>query len=114
LIYEPPFSSYSTMVSNASISAMCSTRHHGNIVKQWLGERQHQIELFYISPYAPQLNPDEYLNHALKRNVYLGISPRTMAGIKDKVGKFMQRLSSSRQEVMAFFGHKNVRYISDI
>jgi len=88
--------------------------HHGNIVKQWLGERQHQIELFYIPPYAPQLNPDEYLNHALKRNVYLGISPRTMAGIKDKVGKFMQRLSSSRQEVMAFFGHKNVRYISDI
>jgi transposase len=88
--------------------------HHGNTVKQWIEQRKDKIELFYIPPYSPQLNPDEYLNHALKRHVHLGISPRTAASIKAKSTQFMQRLSCCKEEVMAFFRHKNVRYISDI
>ena len=32
--------------------------HHGKIVRQWLSERQPQIEIFYTSPYSPEINAD--------------------------------------------------------
>ena len=89
--------------------------HHGKIVKTWLAEHKNEIELFYIPPYSPELNPDEYLNQAMKKNVYGGASPRTKADIKDKVYRYIHRLSFYPEEVSAFFRHRNVRYtICDI
>jgi transposase len=32
--------------------------HHSKLVKAWVGERQDQIELFYLPSYSPQLNPE--------------------------------------------------------
>jgi transposase len=87
------------------------TVHHGKLVKAWLGEHRDEIELFFIPPYSPELNPDEYLNHALKRHVHSGIAPRTKQEIKDKTHKFMQRLTYYTNEVCAFFRHEKVRYI---
>jgi transposase len=85
--------------------------HHGKIVKAWLEGRKDEIELFYIPPYCPELNPDEYLNHALKRHVHTGIAPRTKEDIRDKVDKFMRRLTYYADEVRAFFRHEKVRYV---
>jgi len=84
--------------------------HHGNIVKHWLAEHKNEIELFYIPPYSPELNPDEYLNHALKLHVHLGVAPKTKQDIRIKTQKFMHRLTYYADEVKAFFRHKNVRY----
>ena len=85
--------------------------HHGKIVKVWLAEHKNQIETFFIPPYSPELNPDEYLNHALKIHIHSGISPRTKQDIKDKTHNFMHRLSYYADEVRAFFRHEKVRYI---
>lgn len=38
--------------------------HHGKLVQAWLERHKSQIEAFYLPPYAPECNPDEYLNHA--------------------------------------------------
>ena len=84
--------------------------HHGNLVKEWLEKHKCEIVLFFIPPYSPELNPDEYLNHALKKHVHSGISPKNKKEIRDKVGKFMHRLTYYADEVQAFFRHKNVRY----
>jgi transposase len=35
--------------------------HHGKIVAKWLAEHSDEIELFFLPPYAPESNPDEYL-----------------------------------------------------
>ena len=40
--------------------------HHGKKVSAWLDQHRDQLELFFLPPYAPECNPDEYLNHALK------------------------------------------------
>ena len=66
--------------------------HHGKIVKTWLEEHRAQIEVFFLPPYAPELNPDEYLNHALKRNVHAGDLPRTKKCIMRKIGAFMDTM----------------------
>ncbi len=52
--------------------------HHGKIVAEWLLEHKDEIELFYTSPYSPEINPDEYLNHNLKQNIHSGIIPHAI------------------------------------
>ena len=40
--------------------------HHGKKVAAWLGRHKDKIEAFFLPPYTPEINPDEYLNHAAK------------------------------------------------
>ena len=40
--------------------------HHAKFVTAWLAERKDQIEVFYLPPYSPEINPDEYLNRDFK------------------------------------------------
>ena len=40
--------------------------HHAKLVIAWLAERKDQIEVFYLPPYSPEINPDEYLNRNFK------------------------------------------------
>jgi hypothetical protein len=35
-------------------------------VRKWLSDHKDQIEVFYLPPYTPEHNPDEYLNRNLK------------------------------------------------
>jgi transposase len=43
--------------------------HRAKLVKEWLEKHQDKIELFFLPPYSPQHNPDEYLNGNLKREL---------------------------------------------
>ena len=42
--------------------------HRSNDVKKWIDEKQHDIRLFYLPGYSPELNPDELLNQDVKSN----------------------------------------------
>jgi len=84
--------------------------HHGKIVTAWLEKHKDEIEVFFLPPYAPESNPDEYLNHALKQNVHSGNLPRTKKDIKHKIHSFMRHLQHKKECVRAFFRHKNVSY----
>lgn len=44
--------------------------HHSKVTTAWIKEHKEQITLFYLPPYSPKYNPDEYLNHDLKQ--YIG------------------------------------------
>ena len=85
--------------------------HHGKIVKTWLEDNRDKIEVFFLPPYSPELNPDEYLNQSLKRNVNSGNHPRTKKNLTDKINSYMNKLSRYSDNVSAFFRHENVRYI---
>jgi transposase len=85
--------------------------HHGKIVSAWLEKHKNQIELFFLPPYAPECNPDEYLNNALKHNVHSGVKPRTKADINTKIQSFMRKLQHNPKSVMAFFHHPMLDYI---
>ena len=43
--------------------------HHASKVKTWVAAHAHEIELFYLPAYAPDHNPDEYLNNDLKQQL---------------------------------------------
>lgn len=84
--------------------------HHGKIVRAWLEKHKDEIELFYLPPYAPEYNPDEYLNNALKLDVHSGNLPKTKTDIKSKIHSFMRRLQHDKGKVKRFFLHKKVSY----
>jgi transposase len=66
--------------------------HHGRLVRAWLEKHKDRIEVFFLPPYSPELNPDEYFNHALKLSVHLGIAPRTVKDIRHKAESFVRKL----------------------
>lgn len=84
--------------------------HHGKIVAAWLERHKDAIEVFFLPPYAPESNPDEYLNHALKRDVHSGELPRSKKDIKHKIHSFMRSLQHTKDRVRAFFHHPNLSY----
>ena len=63
--------------------------HHGKKVQKWLSAHADQIEVFYTSPYSPEINPDEYLNHNLKQSVHSGVLPRNTADLTKKTHSFI-------------------------
>ncbi|MDR1067415.1 MAG: IS630 family transposase [Clostridiales bacterium] len=85
--------------------------HHGKIVSAWLEKHKNEIELFFPPPYAPESNPDEYLNHALKLDVHSGDLPRDRKDITHKIHSFMRRLQHHTERVTAFFRHNAVSYV---
>ena len=58
--------------------------HHGKLVAAWLKRSTEKIEVFFLPPYAPEYNPDEYLNHALKISVHSGQLPYTTEDISTR------------------------------
>ena len=50
--------------------------HHSKPIKAWLEEQKERISLFYLPSYAPEYNPDEYLNSDLKNSVASKPQPR--------------------------------------
>ena len=85
--------------------------HHGQIVKEWLSTRKDKIEVFYLPPYAPEYNPDEYLNGNLKRDIASKEHAHTIDKMERNARSFMERMESDPEHVKAFFRHKKLNYI---
>ena len=43
--------------------------HKSKAVNAWAEAHKDRIELFFLPPYSPDLNPDEYVNRALKTDI---------------------------------------------
>ena len=79
--------------------------HHGKLAAVWLEKNKEKIEVFFLPPYAPEYNPDEYLNHALKISVHSGQLPYTTKDISHKIQSFMRKLQHHPSLVSSFFRH---------
>ena len=85
--------------------------HHGKLVAAWLEKRKDKMEVFFLPPYAPEYNPDEYLNHALKISVHSGQLPYTSEDISHKTQSFMRKLQHRPHAVSNFFLHPSLSYL---
>ena len=84
--------------------------HHGKMVAEWISRHQDKIRLFFLPPYAPERNPDEYLNHSLKLSVHSGDLPMDCSDIRHKTNAFMRTLQRNADKVAAFFRHPLLSY----
>jgi transposase len=74
--------------------------HHSKKVSAWVGDRKEQIELFFLPAYAPELNPDEYLNCDLKHQVRTGLPARNQDELERRVRSVMRRLQLRPQRTV--------------
>lgn len=84
--------------------------HHAKKVTEWIQAHEHEIEVFYLPPYAPQSNPDEYLNRDFKTQLRSADRCRTSDGLLEKAAAFMQFLVNSPERVRSYFQHDSVGY----
>jgi transposase len=83
-------------------------------VMAWVAEHKSQIELFFLPPYAPELNPVEYLNNDMKGQVNKEGLPNDSGTLHNRVVAFMDYLSGIPKHVISYFMHPFVQYASPI
>jgi hypothetical protein len=84
--------------------------HEAAAVDQWLADKTDRIEVFYLPKYAPERNPDEYLNCDLKANINTDGLPKDRQELRGKLRRFMQRLAKLPARIASYFKHKYIAY----
>lgn len=85
--------------------------HHGKKVSAWLNRHKEKIEVFFLPPYAPEYNPDEYLNHTAKLHIHSGDLPCSQIDLRKKAFSFLRSLQKFPDKVSSFFSHPCLSYI---
>lgn len=84
--------------------------HKAKPVREWLETNAKKIEVFYLPPYTPELNPSEYFNGDLKGAIQRDIPARDQAGLKKQILGHSRRIQKSPARVRKYFGHEAIRY----
>ena len=84
--------------------------HKAGKVKAWLASHAHEIALFYLPAYAPEPNPDEYLNHALKQALRQRPQPDSKDELIRNARSVLRAIQRSPDRVRAYFAAEPVRY----
>lgn len=84
--------------------------HKSKKVRAWVADHVDDIAIFYLPAYAPDLNPDEYLNGDLK----LSVAKRAPARHRDELlrtaSSHLRSLQRCPDRVKRFFHHPRVQY----
>jgi transposase len=83
-------------------------------VLAWLAEHGAQIEVFYLPPYAPELNPVEYLNEDMKGTVNEAGLPDERPALQSRILRFMDKLARVPAHVISYFLHPWTQYAAPI
>ncbi len=84
--------------------------HHASKVKTWAAAHAHQIELFYLPAYAPDHNPDEYLNNDLKQKLRQQPQPESRDELIKNSRAVLRAIQRSPRRIHAYFKPPAVRY----
>lgn len=84
--------------------------HHSKKVNQWLSGRREKIELFFLPPYAPQLNPQELVNQDIKSNAGNFRVMKKKTDLLINLRLYLTKIQFNPCKIMNFFKKKEVIY----
>ena len=84
--------------------------HRSQAVQQWLVQHRETIEMIYLPPYSPQLNPAEFLNCDVKYGVHSKPPTRNQAQLKQRVLSHLHKLQKLPARVRKYFQHPFITY----
>jgi hypothetical protein len=84
--------------------------HHAVKVSAWVEAHKDAIELFFLPAYAPECNPDEYLNNDVKQQMKNLPRPDSQEELVQTTTSVMRSLQRRPNRVASYFRHKDVRY----
>jgi transposase len=84
--------------------------HHASKVKAWVQSHRHELELFYLPAYAPEHNPDEYLNNDLKQKLRQQPQPGSKDALVENTRSVMRAIQRAPARVRGYFRPGPVQY----
>lgn len=84
--------------------------HRSDAVQQWLAKHQDKIELHFLPPYSPQLNPAEYLNCDVKQGVHSKPPTRNLSQLKGRLRSHLFKLQKLPSRIVKYFQHPFIAY----
>ena len=84
--------------------------HHAKAVQDWLARHKVEIEIFYLPAYAPEHNPDEYLNNDLKQTIKNKPRAKTRDDLGAATSSILKSIQRRPDRVKSYFHAKHVRY----
>jgi transposase len=86
--------------------------HKAKMVKEYLETLQGKLRLFFLPPYSPELNPDEYVWNELKNHALGKMSHNTLQQMKKAALGHMRYIQKSPSLVKSFFQAPSTVYAS--
>jgi len=87
--------------------------HKANVVKSLIKEMKGKLGLYFLPPYAPDLNPDEFVWAHMKTHGLSKQPLRKNESLKERVAGDLAVIQGNRQLVRSFFGAESVAYTTD-
>ncbi len=86
--------------------------HRAKEVKKFVAANAKRLELYFVPPYSPHLNPDEQVWNHLKNHTLGKRSFRLVGELRRMVHEHMEWLSNSAMLVKSFFEEQSCKYAS--
>ena len=87
--------------------------HKANAVKSYIQSLKGRLELHFLPPYAPDLNPDEFVWSHMKNNGVSKKPLKTNESLQSRVDHDLNSLKENPEPVKSFFGATSVLYAKD-
>jgi hypothetical protein len=87
--------------------------HKANRVKEFIEKMKGRLELHFLPPYAPDLNPDEFVWSYMKSN---GVSKKPLRkneSMRERVEEDILKIKENKDLVRSFFLAESVAYAKD-
>jgi len=87
--------------------------HKANAVKRYIQSLKGRLELHFLPPYAPDLNPDEFVWSYMKNN---GVSKKPLKkneSLQSRIDQDLNEIRGNRKLVKSFFHAESVLYAKD-
>jgi transposase len=89
-----------------------SSVHKAKSVKDYIASTNGRLELFFLPPYSPELNPDEWVNKNVKHDRIARAVPFTRDDLMKTAIDALERLKQCPEIVRGFFGDPKLRYVT--
>jgi len=87
--------------------------HTAKVTRQFVADNPDRIKLFYLPPYSPELNPDEWVWKNIKHDHVGKMAARTKDEMRKGIERAVARLQSAVEIVTGFFADPDLRYIGE-
>lgn len=77
----------------------------------WLMDHKDRIELFFLPPYSPDLNPDEWVWKNVKHDNIYRVVPQHPGHLFEIAGQALRALWEAPEKIKGFFADPNLAYI---
>ncbi len=84
--------------------------HISKMTKAFVASVSDKLELFYLPPYSPELNPDELVWNHLKNHTVGRSTVVDKADFKKQVTKSMRSLQNNKKKIRSFYQKKSLKY----